>query len=178
MEITTSFGSKFTILDDQYLVFGDRKVSLKKIEKVGDYKFDEVEIKTSKEIRIISIIVAILSLLGVIYFIYNPYISYKGLYSFDGRSLEQINLWPQILLSFLFVASLIGVIIFNNKIKEINNIDFNSNQTPLTIDVIIRENSNPDNSEIERYEICKGQFKELCEIRKTLLRKIENQKIS
>ena len=177
IEFKTTHGTHFIISDNKYLEFDGKKIDIKKIDDIGDHLIKN-ESKTDNEIKYLFYVISAITFSIGIYLKFNPYILYKGLISsYDGRSLEQVTSIPDTITWIAFVASIGISILFTNKTNDYKKIDKNKNDYSLTILVTLIDNPDPLKRTTERYELCKGTIDELREIRKTLLNKIEEQRL-
>lgn len=177
IEFKTTHGNHFIISDNKYLEFDGKKIDIKKIDDIGDHLIKN-ESKTDNEIKYLFYVVSAITFAIGIYFQFNPYIVLKGSISrYDGRSLEYISRIPDTITWIVFVASIAISILYTNRTNQYKQIDENKNDYSLTILVTLIDNPDPLERTTERYELCKGTIHELREIRKTLLKKIEEQRL-
>lgn len=177
MEFKTSHGNAFKISEGKYLEFEGKKVDIKKIWEIGDHLIAG-DSRNDKQIKNFSWVLAVITFVIGVYLQFNPWKVWKNLYSsYDGRSLEEVTRIPDIVVWFVFLVSIVSAILFTKRVNQVNNIDYNKNDYPLSILVILVDNPDPMKRETERYELCKGNIVELREIRRTLLDKINEQKL-
>lgn len=162
MQIKTSSGDFIEVENNEYLFFKynneDYKVLLRKINTIGDHLLEDP--KKYINLRLVSLIGLVVFLLLGVKLIFDPYISW------EGRSYEEVNRFPDLFVWILFAFSLFSFIAFNNIIKKIKSIDLDRNEYSLPITVII--NDDPKKKELSHYIICRGSIDELKEIKSNL----------
>ncbi len=170
MTFKTLFGDEIRIdTDNNILVISSgEKLSLKKIEEIGDFKFSSDLNSLNITWKLTGIIALILILIGI-YLVDNPYISWKGLVSSDGVSLEEENRWPDFFVwisaFFLFIISLA----FKWQSKQIKKIDYQKKDYELVTKILTKDGANEKERKYISVIICKGGFVELKELRKKIL---------
>ncbi len=159
--ITTEFGSKIEIKNNQTIIFGNNEIGLNKIKSIGDFTNDvdednlEDSIKNKKSNQNIGYVLVVIILFITYYF----------------------TLWKPKDLRITIIAILLGIFIFIGKlylqISILKTLDFSKKNYKLQI---VCESSG--NKTKKTYTICNGSLKELKHIKKLLLEKKEASLLS
>jgi hypothetical protein len=169
--ITTEFGSKIEIKNNQTIIFGNNEIGLNKVKSVGDINIGITDENIESEITKLTTHKKYSKILSILLFVvYIPvYYSYDHSASV-GRQLglgKQDNT-PVDALLVMFLATL-GYFIFTHfRIKSVEGLDFTKNNYPLSVKF---EFIDGKKKETKSYVVGYGSMKELKELKQIILDK-------
>jgi hypothetical protein len=169
--ITTDFGSRIEIKNNQTIVFGNNEISLKKIKSVGDVNVGITSENSDSEIIRFTKHKKNSGILSIIFFvIFIPtFISYQN----SARVARQMGLGKQdnsiVWIIFILFIIVFGYYLFiGSRITSIKNLDFTKNNHPLPITF---EFIDGKKKETKSYVVGYASMEELKELKEIILSK-------
>jgi hypothetical protein len=169
--MTTEFGSKIEIKNNQTIIFGNNEISLKKIKSVGDGLIGVTSENHESEILRLISHKKFSGIASIILFIIliPTYKSYERS-AFVGRQLglgQQDNS-PVTALIILLIVAVFYYVITHYRIISVKNLDFTKNNYTLSI---VFEFIDGKKKETKSYVVGYASMEELKELKKIILSK-------